>query len=273
MEFCSLNTEFACYSLHCSLHFTKAALLPGGTVILFVAPYTACLWIIEFEKAGFENEGPSECNEFSCLFHLHVNVIKRWTLFVLKYACSQLQHALRFEKPSQGQPLGQGAHNCCPGFQKKRWCLNNHQERVFFNCSCYKAINSRTQKNFYTFWYFKVFAYYHISFITSDLHSIQSDIPVVLCADNKYPKHADAFGGLPEPGTSLSYTFKGQTPCVAKYHCLTAQDPLPYSLLEELYLRHLSEYDLGILFTLKKCTILPLVSPSVHPHCTIYSYS
>ena len=95
-----------------------------------------------------------------------------------------------------------------------------------------------------------------------------------LCADNKYPKHSDAFGGLPEPETSLAYTFKGLTPCIGKYHSLTSQDPLPYSLLEELYHRHLSEYELGIfLFLSQLMHTPPAFSLSIFLNCSLLPFN
>jgi hypothetical protein len=41
-----------------SVHFYKQVLLPGGTVILFVPSYVACLWIEELENAGLVNQCP-----------------------------------------------------------------------------------------------------------------------------------------------------------------------------------------------------------------------
>ena len=35
-------------------------LVPGGTVILFVSPYLAYLWVVELEKAGLVNQAPSK---------------------------------------------------------------------------------------------------------------------------------------------------------------------------------------------------------------------
>jgi hypothetical protein len=65
------------------------------------------------------------------------------------------------------------------------------------------------------------------------------------CTGNEYSRFSNCIAGLPSPGSILCYTFKAEKPCISKYGGSCLQDPIPFSLLEELHGRYLTNYDAG----------------------------